>query len=280
MTVRLRGKNQVDKFRRVAKRLASKIASIEDVAGVVFLGGLVRGFADEFSDLDITVFLSTRDESLRMQVYKIGLDEEKQSHIDIDLEVHFLEDLKRWRWDEADKRDFSKAKIVFDPKGEIRKVLKEKLRLPEDFWLKRIVACAEYLKWYCCPSREGTGTIAEVWINRGDLLAAHYCLSYAVDLLLKTLFALNREFLPAPKWRVFCSYELKWLPSNYKELIEKAVLIKDLSVRDLNRRLKIIRKIWRNILPKVENETGLTADQISKYYVEKILHQTWIPSRH
>jgi len=56
MPVKLKGENQIRKFRRVAEELVSIIAPYEGVAGIVLLGALVRGFADKTSDLDITVF--------------------------------------------------------------------------------------------------------------------------------------------------------------------------------------------------------------------------------
>jgi len=273
MVIKLKGKNQIKKFRRVAEGLASKIASLEGVAGIIFIGGLVRGFVDKFSDLDITVFLNRKDEQLRRKVYGLGLDEERRFGVDIDLEVHFLEDFKRWKWHEADKWDFSKAKIVFDPEGEIKKIFRQKLKVPKDFWIKRIVVCGEYLKWYCCPPRKEVGTVAESWIERGDLVAAHYCLNYGVDLLVRIIFALNREFLPVPKWRIFYSYGLKWLPENYGRLFGEAMLVKSFSVKDFSRRLGAVRELWCGILPKIREETGLTTELISKYYVEKVLHQ-------
>jgi predicted nucleotidyltransferase len=271
--VRLKGENQIKKFRQVAEGFISKIVSFEGVTGIVFIGGLVRGFVDKFSDLDIIVFLSRRDETLRRQISDLGMNEQKRLGIDVDLEVHFLEDFKRLRWDEADKWEFSRAKIVFDPEGEIKKVFGQKLELPKDFWIKRIVVCGEYLKWYCCPPREEVGTVAESWIERGDLVAAHYCLNYAADLLVKIIFALNREFLPAPKWRIFYSYGLKWLPENYRRLVSEALIVKSFSVKDFDRRLGAVRELWCRILPKIKEETGLTAELISKYYVEKVLHQ-------
>ena len=79
----------------------------------------------------------------------------------------------------------------------------------------------EYLKWYCCPVKKDAGTVAEVWIRKGDLTSAHYCLNYGVELLLKLIFALNKEFLPSPKWRLFYSYSLKQLPKNFRKLIRE-----------------------------------------------------------
>jgi len=273
----LKGENQIDKFRRIADKLTSKIASLGGVAGVVFIGGLVRGFTDKFSDVDIIVFIDRRDETLRVKIRKIALEQERRSRIDIDIEVYFLEEFRKRKWNEALKWELSKAKVAYDPKEKVNKILQKKLQLPEDFWIKRIVVCAEYLEWYCCPRRENVGTVAEAWIERGNLTAAHYCLNYATNLLIKTLYALNKEFLPAPKWRIFNSYRLKWLPEDYGKLVKQAMITKSFSVKEFNRRLKGIRQLWQKTIPKIQKETGLTLEKISKYYVEKILRQTWMP---
>jgi len=272
--VELKGENQVKKFRQIAEGLVSEISLLDGVAGIVFIGGLVRGFADRYSDVDIIVFLSRRDAKVRKRIRGLGVDEQRRLGVDVDLEVHFLEDFKRWKWDEVDKWEFSRAEIVFDPKGEIKKMFREKSKVSKGFWVKRIAICGEYLKWYCCPLGEGVGTVAESWVERGDLVSAHYCLTYAADLLVRIVFVLNREFLPAPKWRIFYSYGLKWLPKNYKKLLGEAMLVKSFSAEDFNRRLKAIRELWCAVLPKIKEETGLTAELISKYYVEKVLHQT------
>jgi predicted nucleotidyltransferase len=278
MKPKLKGENQTRLFRATAKRLVSRIATLESVVGIVFLGGVVRGFTDKSSDLDITVFLSEKDERLRMQIYNLGSEEKKRSAVDIDLEVHFLPEFKKWKWNETDRWDFSHAKIVFDPEEKIKKIFEAKLNIPMEFWIKRIATCGEYLKWYCCPAKEGISTIAEAWIARGDLPSSHYSLNYAIELLLNVIFALNEEFLPPPKWRIFYSYKLKWLPENYEELLKEVLCVENLSVRDLNRRLAAVRKIWCKTLPKIREGTGLTPEKMSKYYVEKILRQTWTGS--
>jgi predicted nucleotidyltransferase len=274
MTVKLKGVNRIAYFRKVAADFASKIATHEGVAGILFLGGFVRGFVDEFSDLDVVVLLKNKDESLKRKLVRLWRGAERRYHIEIDFEVHFIEDFKAHGWNDSDRWDFSKAEIVFDPDGEARKVLKEKLRVSESFWKKRVVVCAEYLKWYCCPVKKDAGTVAEVWIRRGDLTSAHYCLNYGVELLFKLIFALNKEFLPSPKWRLFYSYSLKWLPKNYRKLIREALKAGGLSRADFERRLRALQTLGREVFQKIEEDMGLNAEAISKYYVEKILHQS------
>ena len=270
---KLQGENRIEEFRKIAELLKSKIASYEGVSGIVFTGGLIRGFADKYSDVDIIVLLGEKDEDLRKKIRKIGEDEQRRSGVDADLEVHFLEDFRTRKWDEMARWDFSHSEIVFDPGGKVRKLFEKRLKVSESFWLKRIVICGEYVKWYCCPPRDNVGTIAETWVDRGDLISAHYCLDYSVGLLIKMIFALNREFLPPPKWEIFCSYTLKWLPPNYKKLVGEALTVKSLSERDLDRRLRAARELLREILPKIREETGLTPELISRQFVKHVLRQ-------
>jgi predicted nucleotidyltransferase len=279
LAAKLKGRNRIAHFTKVATEFASKIKVHEGVAGILFIGGLARGFADEFSDLDVVVLLKERNEDLKKKLIRLWLGAECRYRIEIDFEIHPVEDSRKQDWGEADKWEFSKAKIFFDPDGETKKVLEEKLRVSENFWKKRVVICAEYLKWYCCPVKRRAGTIAEVWIKRGDLTSVHYCLNYGADLLIKLIFALNKEFLPAPKWRIFYSYSLKWLPKNYKRLINKALRAGELSLVDFERRLRALQSLGREVFRKVEEDMGLNADLISKYYVEKVLRQSWVASR-
>jgi predicted nucleotidyltransferase len=270
---KLHGNNRIEAFRKIAELLKSKIVTYEGVSGVVFAGGLIRGFVDKYSDVDIIVLLSEKDEDLRKKIRKIGEDGQRRSGVDVDLEVHFLEDFRTRKWDEMARWDFSHSEIVFDPEEKVRKLFEKRLRVPKSFWLKRIVIYGEYVKWYCCPPRDNVGTIAQTWVDRGDLISAHYCLDYALGLQIRMIFALNKEFLPPPKWEIFCSYTLKWLPPNYRKLVGEALTVRSLSERDLDRRLRAARELWRKILPKIREETGLTPELISRQYVKHVLRQ-------
>lgn len=266
----LHGENRIEEFRHLADTLVSKIASFDGVAGIVLIGGLARGFADRHSDLDTVVLLSRKDKALREKIRKVGAHLQKLTSIDMDVEVHFLDDLKKLEWGEMTRWDFSHAQIVYDISGQIKKLLRRKLRVNERFWRERIVVYGEYLKWYCCPPKEDMGTMTETWIERGDLASAHFCLNYSIDLIVRMIFALNKEFLPPPKWMLFYSYNLKWLPDNYRKLVEEALAVKSLSVSDLKRRLKTLRKMWHEILLAVKSVTGLTPESISKEYLKKM----------
>ncbi len=285
MAAALKGVNQIQTFRPVAEALASSFASYDGVTGIVFLGALVRGFADQTSDLDITVVLRHRDETLRRQLRQLALDAARSSDVaDVDLIITCLDDFAQRDWDEGEKWEYSKAaEVVFDPSGAVKAIIRKKLAVPQTFWIQRIVCCATYLTWYCCPPHEAwvftrdrlgiPSTIAESWVDRGDMVAAHYCLHYGMDLILQLVFALNREYVPVPKWRLHYSYALNWLPNDYPALLKTVLSTKSFSVKELHRKLDAIQKLWADIRLKIEDDFQLTPQQITDYYVHHILHQ-------
>ncbi len=272
MRARLKGKNRIRLFRQAAKRLASRIPSYQNVTGMVFLGGLTRGFTDKSSDLDGMVFLERRNQVQETRIRDMVTKEAERSSIDIDMEIHLLRDFAKWKWTEINRWDFSHAEVAFDKNEHIRRIIEARLKVPDEFWTRRIVLCAEYMKWYCYSPKKSIGTIAEAWIDRGDLTSAHYCVNYGVELILRAIFALNREFTPPPKWRVYYFKDLKWLPKNHN-LLDQAMRVTDLSADDLRTRLQAVRKIWTEVLPKIKRETGLGPQEASRYYVQRILEQ-------
>jgi predicted nucleotidyltransferase len=161
----LKGENLLNLFKPIAERLVYEISSVKGVSGIVLLGGLARGFMDKFSDLDITVLLDTPDNSLKQRIRKICA-KEQTDNLGIDLEIYSLADFRAEIWDDMLRWEYSHAKVVFDPKGEVRKAIANKTKMPESFWKKRIAAHVEYLKWYCSPD-EAPGTMSEAWVERG-----------------------------------------------------------------------------------------------------------------
>ena len=272
MRAKLSGTNRIREFRQVAEKLTAQITDNKNVMGIVFIGGLARGFVDQSSDLDGMVFLDDKNEALEKHIREIVESKSKKFNIEIDLEIHLLDNFKKHKWNEIEKWDFSHAEIAYDKEGQIRRIIDAKLKTSKEFWLRRLVQCAEYMKWYCCPPSDKIGTVAEAWVNRGDPVSAHFCVSYAVELILKTVFALNKGFMPPPKWSVFYLRNLNWLPKNYA-LLNDAMKTDDLSVDALRRRLKAVRKIWAEILLKIKSETGFGPQGIDRYYVEQILNQ-------
>ncbi len=269
----LNGPNRFKEFKNAADELTESLAGIDGVLGVVLLGGVVRGFADRFSDLDVTVFLNEESSDIRRQALMLAQTHEKRSGIDIDLEIHVLDNFRNVDWSEIRMWDFSNSETTYDPKGVVREMLEAKLSVSEDFWIRRLSRSSQYLKWYCCPPREGVGTISESFVERGDILAALYCVNYCIEMILTALFALNRRFYPPPKWRLSYSYSLPWLPKDYRDDLKKIMIVQEISASELYRRIKKIQQMWRQIEDRMSHEFGLTDAELVRYYVQRMLGQ-------
>lgn len=75
---KLKGQNRIERHRGIAEDLVSKIIENNSVAGIVFAGGLARGFADEYSDVDVLAFLREKNQNSRDRILKLGVDEQKR----------------------------------------------------------------------------------------------------------------------------------------------------------------------------------------------------------
>ncbi len=269
----LQGENLILSFRESAERIVNQVSRIDGVIGIVLQGALVRGFADRFSDVDITTFVTSDAERVRRRVQEIGKAELLRSRLEMDLEIHELGHFGNERWSEIRRWDFRNSDIVYDTKGAVRDMIVSKLNVPSTFWLRRVVLSSIYTSWYCCPAELNAPTLLDVSMARGDLLSAHYYANYGIELLLQVLFAMNHEFLPPPKWRLFYSHKLSWLPRNFKEQIAGTMIVKELSASDLGRRVTCLRKLWSEIRTRLQQSMGLSHEKAVKYYVDKILKQ-------
>ncbi|MGA9349568.1 MAG: hypothetical protein WBW48_12315 [Anaerolineae bacterium] len=50
--------NKYDAYFRQARRFADRFAGFEGVVGVLLTGGVARGYADHFSELDLAIYLA------------------------------------------------------------------------------------------------------------------------------------------------------------------------------------------------------------------------------
>lgn len=231
------------------------------------MGGLARGFLDEYSDLDIVVLLSKRDARLRREVVSMGREEARAAGVDVDLEVHSLTDFKRLRRDDNRRWECSKAAVVYDRRGRTREAVSSIVSVPEGFWVDRVVGDWAYFQW-CVANPDAPKSIAEICVDRGDLLGAHYCVNYSVDLLLELVYALNRGFLPPQKWRIAYLDELAWKPNGLDDALRESMMVLDLGPRDLKRRVGAMKRLHRPLGQKVRRFTGLDGDDFWQHFLK------------
>jgi predicted nucleotidyltransferase len=268
----MKGKNQIELFKKAADEIVELLSKNEAVIGIMYSEGLARGFADKYSDVDILVFMSSENSAVRKSAKLISADIEHRDAIETDIEVHVLDAFMKQQWDDYLKWDLSNSKVVFDRDGVSSKKIGEKLKVDEEFTKTQIAKNMVYISWYCFPEKSGIPSMIDLWDNRGDPASAHHAVSYAMDLTTEILYALNKSYIPAPKWRIHYLQNLDLVSMDFQSIFEKAILVREMSVTDARKRASTLHPLWREMLVLIQATKGLDYEQAKKYYIEKTLH--------
>jgi hypothetical protein len=217
----------------------------EDVAGVVFLGAIARGYFDAFADIDVAVFPErradipppekfTRIEGIEVQCWWSDYEAERAAPWDMS---------KRWT--------YSQRRVVHDPRGKIRRLLEEKVPLAAEERKRLAMAAYVLSEWYA-------NRLADLWLARGSLAGAHQMIHYGLDRFLELLFVLNGRLVPDVKWRLFLADRLPRLPGRFPERIVRVLTLSEISREELELRRGAFLEMWRELMPFVEEEIGMT----------------------
>ncbi len=269
---KLKGGNLHKTHLEIAESLSRQISEIGHVAGIVFMGGLARGFADSSSDIDIVVILDRRDGALRDLLERLGRSESARTGLEVDLEVHAIQDFVKLERTDWRRREYSEAEIIMDRDGTVQRAISEMLAVADDFWTDRIVKDWMYLQWYACP-KKGTPSIAEIWLDRGDPVSAHYCLNYSIELLVELLYALDRQFVPVPKWRLHHLWEITWRPRGFSSALTQLITVKALSGSEALRRVNAMRRLHVQMEREVFSKTDLSRKSLFERFLEKAVFE-------
>ncbi len=270
--VEMKGNNLIDTFKKAANEIVMNLRTHDSVIGALYTGGIVREFADRYSDVDVVLFLQHEDPSVRVLAHSLSKEIESKYNVETDIELHVLYTYMKMNWSEYLKWDLSNSVIVFDKDGTVTELLTKKLEMTEDEWLFRIALGMIYISWYCFPVESHVPSMINLWNDRGDPASAQYAVTYTLDMIVEVLYNLNRSFLPAPKWRIHYAHKLNWKPENFSEAIKSAMLVREISIEDTRRRAEILVPIWKQMLSRIYNEFGMNYQMARSIYVEKVLN--------
>lgn len=270
--ISLRGRNLHRIHLRTAKSIAKQLSEDKRVEGVIFLGGLTRGFADLYSDIDIAVLVRGNEGSLRRSIERMSRAESLRTGFDMDLEVHSVEGFRSLEKTDWRRREYAEARIAYDRDGTTARLVSEMVSVPEGFWVDRIVKDWMYLQWYACPGK-GFKSIAEIWVERGDVESAIHCLNYSMDLLLELLFAINRQFTPVPKWRLHHARRLEWRPRGFETALRDLLVVDSMTSAEVTRGAAVFRKMRSQLERRVAASTGLSREALVRRFVDRAVYE-------
>ena len=214
--------NRVDELEPHIQRLTQVFESEEGVVGVMFGGGIGRGMVDEFSDVDMYVWVRNKRCKNRLEgVYPnihYAVEGYEFDFEFVDLEYAWSQEVPSSRWNDIKRLEMLLSKITYDPNHDIER-LKARVCVfsdrERDLKLDRELAA---VNWHLCN--------AEAWCQRGSLPHAFNSLTSAANHVIYYVYARNKKFVPDnEKWK-FLWFEAQEIPETqyYKDLAELYVM--------------------------------------------------------
>ncbi|WDV44090.1 hypothetical protein PV797_11185 [Clostridiaceae bacterium M8S5] len=245
--VHINKENMLDYYMNHLNDNINYFKNIDGVAGLTLNGGLSRGYGDHLSEIDVTIYLD--DDSYKN--FKDGLLNVKEGICKIDTVLYDIKILNLRSENERSMNpitelwDLSYAKILFDPYGEIKKFVNEKLKHKDV--IKHIEGIMFGAWWHFKLA-------GDIWIYREDQYQGHMMLNECVKSILQSLYLANDEYVPHEKWLSHLVRNLEWLPCDVDELLTGLYSTGDLSMDSLIQRQSFMNDIW---------------DRINEYVIDK-----------
>jgi predicted nucleotidyltransferase len=215
----LRGENLFVQHVAMASSLAEEFSRHSGIEMILGLGSLARGFADNFSDLDIAVL------ARGPVVDRFWRGERWLAGISVDLFVIDLDSSPPERWDVSRRQAFEESIVLYGPNLQQTRSIRRSLRLTWPEQRRNALDLLFKIGWLGFAPRAWFNQIRygycwslppDGWLQRNCLASAHITVDRVEDMLLQLLFLLNRRHVPDAKWRRFLAPGLPWQPSSFE----------------------------------------------------------------
>jgi len=252
-----------------AKEFAKQIAHYENVEALVIGGSVARGYADEFSDLEIILFWNTLpDDTIRFRIVEDlkghflfvydGPSREDQLIIDglqVDLwhisvshqEAVIDHVLKHYASDMGSLNAMDTIRNAFPLSGEklVQRWKNRAENYPQELAEKIL---DEHLDSF----RVDYLTLSE---DRKDLTGFYNQLSFLQQEAFLVLLALNKTYFPSYKWLYKSLHDMKIKPANAVERFRKAYEItRDIAISETREILEEIVQLVEHQIPHYDTE--------------------------
>ena len=238
-TVQLQTLNQVKELRAHLDTTLPTLQAHPGLLGITLNGGLSRGYGDQLSEIDVTLYLAPETFAqwqTAQSPFAQGITKLDGQLYDIKVVDFTAEQSKPWASDTL--WDASYAEILYDPDQQLAPLFAERLaqRPPPDEAQGYLMSCWWYFQ-----------LAGDIWIHRGDVVQGHHLFNQAVVALLKALFIANGEWIPHEKWLFHLSRTLAWTPEQWPERLQAAMNTGDFTIDSLRRRQGVIAALWTEL---------------------------------
>lgn len=273
--VQLTTPNQAPVLRQHLMATLPHFQNLPGLVGITLNGGLSRGYGDELSEIDVTIYLTATAYATWQRTpspFATGITRLDHQLYDLKVADYDAEAAQAWSSDAC--WDASYAEILHDPDGRIAELYAAKLATPP------APAQADGLMMSCWWYFRLAG---DIWIHRGDPVQGHHTFNQAIIPLVKALFIANGEWLPHDKWLLHMSRTLAWQPAQWPERLQQALSTGDFSPESLRRRQQIIHELWneldRYLIDRYWPGLPVQVMQRAFYHLLETLNQQGVMSR-
>lgn len=247
--LKYKGQNRYNEFLSAAKIISGKISKMDGVVGILATGGLSRGFCDDYSDLDLIIYVNDKNLEEIKKYIAIGYLRYKNIELDTPVESYqkaLSQKSPSGYWSQIARWDKKNSQILFDTNDKIKNLLKEKLIFPD--WEQ---------KGLLEKHREGVNEHSvytfELWEKRGSLINMKHSLIQVIEHLVLWIYAKNKKFQPyASKWLFYYLENDLVSESKYFNIIKKLYL-------SPTKNIKQVRNV-RNEFIKLSKKLGIKFD--------------------
>ena len=243
MEIRSSDPELLAKAMRIADTFAGRYMR-PDIAGIVFLGAIVRGYFDREADIDIALFTKATPAA------DVAPQYQRVDGLEVHCHVAGLDGEAAAAWDMPKRWAFSESRIHYDPDGSVARLLQDKvpLRPEERRWL--MISGITLSEWYI-------NRLSSLWVDRGSVQSAHSMFAQGLNCFYDALFGLNDRLVADHKWRYYYAERLEILPPSFGDQMAAVMAMSQPTVTELERRRSAFMRMWGQVLPLVESAVGM-----------------------
>lgn len=252
----------------IANMLTEALMHKPEVEGVLLLGGFSKGrVADRYSDIDFCVFVNSISSWLPKFEFKVQVKDcvEHFSYITLNVHQLLVEAELASEWNDEKKYAFMRGALAYDKSGIIKNLIEEKTLYSEEN-TNKLIYCATKIQLYLDIN-------PTIQAKRGHYLLAHHIFNKGIDLLLDTIFLLNKENIPSDKWKLLLVQSLSWVPKNFTETIQKIVIVDKIDALSIETRVELCIPLLNEVCDEIESFFSASILDIYENACSGVLHR-------
>lgn len=230
--------NDLSRFAPHIEQLVERLSGHVPTVGIVLLGGLGRrAYLDDYSDLDLAIFVD-RDDAAYLPPFSFHLCLEGRN-VEFNVTQQNI-NYENYTWDEAKRSAYRNGIIVFDRGGALASLFARTLHVPDSRFEDELITSLNQMYWKGIYHAHSASA-------RGYPETAHFLINEAVDLAVKSVFALNKTDRPHKKWQFSELQVMATMPARFCERIGELLVIKAITSDQAARRSALVESMARDL---------------------------------